>query len=668
MSMKTQLRSLITLLLFATLSVAATAQSPDIAPPQIPPETEPEQVDVDTLPDPLDDAVEERLNRDDLAGWLDGFMPYALADGDIAGAVVTVVKDGEILLNRGYGYADLASRTPVDPDRTLFRPGSVSKLFTWTAVMQLVDEGRLDLDADISAYLDFEVPVSDGPLTLRHLMTHTPGYGEVVKDLIIEDPANLMSLEEYLRDHKPAAIFPAGEVPAYSNYATALAGHVVAEVSGMSFEDYVQSRIFEPLDMTRSTFRQPLPEALQPLMSSGYISASSGEAQPFELVPPGPAGSMSATGADMGRFMVAHLAQGGPLMSEEAARRMHTEANRTIPPLNAMLLGFYEQDRAGRSIIGHGGDTQYFHSNLHLYLDEGVGLFVSMNSTGNGNASGQIRDALFAGFTDRYFPVETEDRPTLDTAAEHGAQVAGVYENSRGSRTNFIAALSLVGQAKLAMNEDHELVTDFLTDAAGQPKRWREVEPYVWQEVNGPDRLAVRFEDGKVHSWSVDPYAPFMTFLPPPTWRSSALLIPLISIALGVLTLTALLWPVRAVVRWRYAKPFPLSGRRALGYRAVRTAAFAGVAYIAAWAWLIIFLMSDLANLNGSGDPFVLIMQVAMIIPLTALVIGIWNAALVWKGPSSWFGKAWSIPVALSFVILAWFSIAAGFFNLGLNY
>lgn len=668
MSMKTQLRSLIAVLLFATLSVAATAQTPDIPPPQIPPETGPEQADVDTLPNPLDEPAEERLNRDDLADWLDGLMPYALADGDIAGAVVTVVKDGDILLNRGYGYADLASGTPVDPDQTLFRPGSVSKLFTWTAVMQLVGEGRLDLDADISTYLDFEVPVRDGPLTLRHLMTHTPGYGEVVKNLIIEDPENVMSLEDYLRDHKPAAIFPAGEVPAYSNYGTALAGHIVAEVSGMSFEDYVQSRIFEPLAMARSTFRQPLPEALQPGMSSGYISASSGEAQSFELIPAGPAGSLSATGADMGRFMIAHLARGGPILDEETAQLMHTEANRTIPPLNAMLLGFYEQDRAGRSIIGHGGDTQYFHSNLHLYLDEGVGLFVSMNSTGNGNASGEIRDALFAGFTDRYFPVEIEERATLDTAAEHGAQVSGVYENSRGSRTNFIAALSLVGQARLAMNEDHELVTDFLTDAAGQPKRWREVEPYVWQEVNGPDRLAARMEDGKVHSWSVGPYAPFMTFLPPPAWRSSAILTPLIVIALGVLFVTALLWPVRAIVRWRYKKPFPLSGRRAFGYRAVRAASIAGLGYIAGWAWLVVFLMSDLANLNGSGDPLVLIMQIAMIIPLAALAVGIWNAVLVWKGPSSWFGKAWSILVALSFAILIWFAIAAGFFNVGLDY
>ncbi len=125
------------------------------------------------------------LTRADVEAWLDGYLPYALQTGDIAGAVVVVVKDGEVLLQKGYGYSDVAARKPVDPELTLFRPGSISKLFTWTAVMQQVEQGKLDLDKDINEYLDFKIPPRDGqPITLRNIMTHTAGFEEQVKGLM----------------------------------------------------------------------------------------------------------------------------------------------------------------------------------------------------------------------------------------------------------------------------------------------------------------------------------------------------------------------------------------------------------------------------------------------------------------------------------------------------
>ena len=130
-----------------------------------------------------------QLTRADVDGWLDGFMPYALRRGDVAGAVVVVVKDGQVLSQRGFGYADVAKRTPVDPENTLFRPGSVSKLFTWTAVMQLVEQGKLNLDADVNQYLDFKIPPRDGkPITMRNIMTHTPGFEEAIEGLIFSNP------------------------------------------------------------------------------------------------------------------------------------------------------------------------------------------------------------------------------------------------------------------------------------------------------------------------------------------------------------------------------------------------------------------------------------------------------------------------------------------------
>ncbi|MFI5106497.1 MAG: serine hydrolase domain-containing protein, partial [Terriglobales bacterium] len=207
----------------------------------------------------------------DVHAFLDGFVPMQLERENIAGAVVLVVKDGAILFAKGYGYSDVDKKAPVTVDATLFRPGSISKLFTWTAVMQLVEQGKLDLDRDVNEYLDFKIPPKFGkPITLRNIMTHTPGFEEQVKDLINEEGAPIATLKQHLAAHIPERIFPPGTTPAYSNYGASLAGYIVERVSGRPFNDYVTEKIFEPLGMQRSTFAQPLPAELKPHMSSGY--------------------------------------------------------------------------------------------------------------------------------------------------------------------------------------------------------------------------------------------------------------------------------------------------------------------------------------------------------------------------------------------------------------
>lgn len=250
------------------------------------------------------------LTRADAEAWLDGLMPYAIGRGNIPGAVVVIVKDGNVLLQKGYGYADLEKRTPVDPATTLFRPGSVSKLFTWTAVMQLVEQGKLDLDADVNQYLDFKIPPrKDKPVTLRQILTHTTGMEEYVRGLITADPTDAVTLENYIKSWTPTRIFDAGTTPAYSNYATTLAGYIVQRVSGQPFDDYIEQHIFQPLNMQHASFRQPLPAKLLPHMSKGY-KVGADQPQGFEIVNPAPAGSLSASGQDMGQFMIAHLQNG----------------------------------------------------------------------------------------------------------------------------------------------------------------------------------------------------------------------------------------------------------------------------------------------------------------------------------------------------------------------
>ena len=314
-----------------------------------------------------------QLTAEDVNAWLDGYMPGALRTADIPGAVVVVVKDGKVLPARGFGYADADKRTPGDPDRTLFRPGSVSKLITWTAVMQLVEQGKLNLDQDVNTYLDFKIPPYEGkPITLRQIMTHTAGFEEAVKGLIVLDPKQHVPLEKYMKRWTPTRIFAPGTTPAYSNWATSLSAYIVQRVSGEDFDAYLDRHIFAPLGMRNSTFRQPLPANLAGLMATGYVG---GKAKQFEFVEPAPAGAMSSSGTDMARVMIAHLQNGQldgqTILQPATAQTLHNSPLGPVnpmslmPPLNRMELGFFETNINGREVTGHLGDTIAFHTSFH---------------------------------------------------------------------------------------------------------------------------------------------------------------------------------------------------------------------------------------------------------------------------------------------------------------
>ena len=226
---------------------------------QAPNRPEPLREDKSSQPSPPPSAQgTHEMTAADVESFMDGIVPLQLKQSDIAGATVSVVKDGKLLFAKGYGYADVQNKKPVSAQETLFRPGSISKLFTWTAIMQLYEQGKLDLDRDINDYLDFKIPDAFGkPITLKNVLTHTPGFEEQIKDLFTTDQT-APNLGQYLKTHIPGRIYPPGTVPAYSNYATAIAGYIVERVSGRPFEQYVAENIMQPLKMTHSTFSQPL--------------------------------------------------------------------------------------------------------------------------------------------------------------------------------------------------------------------------------------------------------------------------------------------------------------------------------------------------------------------------------------------------------------------------
>ncbi len=668
MRLSTVLTGLLALLL--AFPVGANSQDragtppTSVVPPQLAPDAGEAEVGPAAVADPAPTGP-ANLTRADLEAWLDGYMPYALQAGDIAGAVVVVVKDGEVLLQKGYGYADLEARTPVDPERHLFRPGSISKLFTWTAVMQLVGQGKLDLDADLNQYIDFEIPPRDGkPATLRQVMTHTVGFEEQIRGLITSNPDELVPLADALKRWVPERIHAPGATPAYSNYATALAGYIVERVSGQTFDDYVDSQIFEPLGMRDSSLRQPLPGPLLANMSKAYGRASEGEPQDYEFISLAPAGSLAATGADMAKFMIAHL-QGGALgdariLDEATARQMHTTGQASVGPLNRMMLGFYETSMNGHRAISHGGDTSWFHSDLQLFLDDGIGLFVSMNSSGRDGATLLVRDNLAEGFADRYLPGPPAPEPTVSDAdaALHAQQIAGSYASSRRPETSFMSLLNLLGAVKVFPNQDGTISVSMALDASGAPKKWREISPYLWQDVASGDRLAADVVDGVVTRFSMEPYAAIMVFERQPAWKSPGLLLPLLALSLLALLATVLAWPLSALARRHYGVPYALSGVDARSHRIVRIAALAVFLVMVGAFGLILYMMGDLERLGPGSDVLVNAMRLLalVVLPLGALA-ALWNAWNVLRSRRRAWAKAWSVVLALACLFLLWFGV-----------
>lgn len=604
------------------------------------------------------------LTKADADAWLDGFLPYALARGDIAGAVVVIVKDGQVLTQRGFGYSDVAARKPVDPATTLFRPGSVSKLYTWTAVMQLVEAGKLDLDTDINSYLDFRIPPYDGkPITLRNIMTHTSGFEEAGRDLIGKSD-NIPTLEAALKRWTPHRVYAPGSTPAYSNYATALAGYIVQRVSGLPYDDYIERNIFQRLGMKYASFRQPLPAGLQPFMSKGY-QLGSGEAKPFEIVSVAPAGSSSISGADMAKFMIAHLNNGGPLLKPETARLMHSPANEPLPGLNRMMLGFYEEKINGLSAIAHGGDTLWFHSDLSLIPSRNAGIYISMNSQSRDGAVSAIRSTLFKQFANRYFPAPSTPAPKdLPTAKAHAALVAGTYATSRSPVENWAAMMGFLGQMRIGTDKDGRLSVPTFKTIGGAARKWVEVAPFRWQSVDDGDLFAAKVENGKVVRVFYGPVAPIMVWDPVAWYRDTAWLKPLAVAALAVILLTALAWPIGAINRRRYGAKLALAGRDLAGYRAVRACSWAVLALLGSWAF-VIAKVGDFIT----PAPLIWFNEIAGLLLFFGFVgVAGWNLLLAWKGQRGWFGKLWSVLLLLSALAMLWVALAFNLISFGANW
>ena len=613
----------------------------------------------------------KELSAADLETFLDGFMPLQLAREDVAGAVIAVVKDGKLLFAKGYGYADKEKKIRVSPENTLFRPGSVSKLFTWTAVMQQVEQGKLDLDRDVNEYIDFKIPPAFGkPITLRDIMTHRTGFEETIKTLFVASDKDLVPIGQYLRAHLPARIFPPGETPAYSNYGATLAGYIVERVSGQPIADYIDEHIFKPLAMTNATIRQPLPESLKPLMSNGY-QLGSGEAKPFEYVEAAPAGSGSASAEAMTHFMIAHLQTGHfgdvQILKPETAILMHSRQQGWPAAMNAMALGFYEESRNGHRIIGHAGDTQWFHTDLHLILDSNVGFFVSYNSLGGAEVS--PRTSLFEKFLDRYFPYRVPDEPTLSTAAEDAQGIVGSYDVSRHFETNILSFVSLLGQTNIAMDpKDKTILIQGLKGLNGQPTHYREVGPLLFRAVDGQEKIAfVKDSTGRMVAHIDFPFMVFKQVGNP--LAKSGMNYFILGFSLITILVTLLLWPVGAMIRKHYGRKLPLDAA------ARRLRFFVHIICLLDVAIVLVFIivfsggLGKPEGLSAAAEFFLHIVQVLGLIAGIGALIAVYNGVKSWSDGNQWFwNKVWNTLIAFACVGFFWFLYYWHLLNFNMNY
>jgi len=507
---------------------------------------------------PLPDfALAHELSKPDLEAFLDALIPAQLQNRDIAGAVVAVVKDGKVLLSKGYGYADFAAKKPVVADETLFRPGSISKVFTAIAVMQLVEQGKLDLDRDVNDYLDLAIPKTyPEPVTLRRILTHTAGFEETLKNLFVPSAHEMRPLRDYLLEAMPARIFPPGAVPSYSNYGLTLAGYIVERVSGEPIEKYIEAHILTPLKMNHSTFAQPLPEALEANMSQGYLAAAQGSRK-FEFVTASPAGALSATATDMTRLMLALLGDGtldgATILKPESVSAMEAHQFELHPALHAIGLILMEYSMNGQRIVGHGGDTIYFHSDMILMPGAHIGLFVSYNSAGSRPGGG--RTEVIRAFLNRYFPEPVSAAPVLDlkNAQADGRAVSGMYMGSRRGDSTLLKVAAVLGQTSVTADQNGVLTIKDIQSPRGGLKQWREVGPLLYREVDGPDLIAFRQNANGIVT-DMLPATPIHIAQRVTGLSSKTFLLPVVGASLGLMILTLVLWPVAALVRKRYGR------------------------------------------------------------------------------------------------------------------
>jgi len=483
----------------------------------------------------------------ELARFLDPIVREGMRSLKVPGATLAVVKDGRLFYTKGYGFANLEKQTPVLPDRTLFRVGSVSKLFTATAVMQLSEQGKVDLHADVNQYLTrFKIPNRfQKPVTLANLLTHTAGFNEQIIGMCSRSESDVPPLGTYLKERMPTQFARPGTVISYSNHGSALAGYIVQTVSGEKFNDYVEQNIFGPLQMRRSSFE--LPARLAPELATGYAYRDDAyHPLPYLYLNIPPAGSLNSTATDMAHFMIAHLQNGryenARILNEKTAEEMHRQQFTAHPGLPGFAYGFYERIQNGERAIEHGGLLPGYSTILLLLPDRHVGIFISCNA-----ARPLFNELVVQQFLNHYYPAKAA-APRPRPAAENLRRFAGSYRYNRYDRDSFLKLNMLGSDVRVSAPGDGTLAIHI--PSAGET-HWVPIGPLLFQLQGGQQRLAFGEDaNGRINR----AYLSIVTFDRLAWYETTGvqLRILMLSVILFFATLVRALFRIR-----RRAKPMP---------------------------------------------------------------------------------------------------------------
>jgi CubicO group peptidase (beta-lactamase class C family) len=632
----------------------APAQTPDV--PSRPP-AHAQQADVKTDATPGPHALE----ASDLVPFFDGLVPLQLERSDVAGASVLVMQNGEVLLEKGYGYADLKSKKPVDPATTIFRLASISKLFTWVSVMQLAEQGKLDIDIDINRYLDFQIrPAFSQPITLRNLMTHTGGFEEEDRDIIVTNPKQSISLRDFLILNQPTRIFVPGTVPAYSNYGVGLAGYIVQRVSGQPFEQYVEEHIFAPLKMVHSTFYQPPPAPLRGSPSEGYPTDTQKPPIGFEIFNPAPAGGVSSTAVDMGRFGQSLLnggeLDGNRILRPETLAAMWTpqfRASNQLPPIG---MGFYQAWRNDLRWIGHEGDLVAFHSLFMLEPSHKLLLFISYNSAGGGE---RTRPEIIDMFTDRYFPGQTR-QSFVALPRKEVEDIEGVYQSTRREDSSKLKLLSLLSQRVATVDKEGVLHVEDIKDLRNHPVKWKPIGKDLWQQIDGQQRVfAIRDQDGRVVRLAYE--FPGVQAQRVPWYEHKGPVLTAVGASLAVLILVVLAPLLRLGRKLILRRRPPLAPQPGTHWLPLTTQVAAGL-----WVVLLVTLGICLSVLGGEDampptsawDKYFVLLNIVTAVAIAFSLAPVVSAIRIWRHTT--LRKISMLKyslVALACLMLCWFAI-----------
>jgi CubicO group peptidase (beta-lactamase class C family) len=654
-------------------------------PPELHGQAEPESGGVRAPYSSVDDRQALSLNRGvdptALGLLIDDVVEAQLSDFDLPGGAVVVVHRGEVIHSRGYGYADVGAGRRFD-SRTVFRTASVSKLFTATAVMQLVERGLVDLDEDVRAYLDVDIPATyPAPITLRHLLTHTAGFDDRMLGTSASKvrATDVIPLRDFLasRDAAPR-VRPPGQLISYSNHGAALAGYVVERVSGMAYEDYIDQHVHGPLAMTRSTFRDPPPTDLGADRARAYVHRRGRhEALPMSYENAAPAGSQYSTADDIARFMLANLGDGAldgaRILEPGTLRQLHGTAFTHHPLLPGWTLGFMEYHWNGFRLVGHGGDLPGYHNQLTLLPEHELGVFVHYNGIWPVDLDDDPRIRVVEAILSALVPVD--DGATRFPAPAGGSvvtpaaagvpvpvgtpggtpSVAGNYRLTRHAVTSMEKLLLPNSFLRLHVRERRDGSLR-MTMPAGftAPSEWIPVGPLLYQRAGGGEYLAFGADE---RGRACHLYGTFMiplAFERVRWYEGEAVLIGLLVFAAITFLGVSLGWPARALVRRVRRGPAPAAPSPERRRRVVvaRMAAALG-------ALVLVVLGVMMVQAMALGDTPLLSIQ-----PLLAVLSAVCGALSLWLGYATL--RSWKVAegptterlvhvvVALAGVLFVW--------------